>query len=248
MHNIDPRYFVGTAMHEAGVTNEIDTEVATQSDPTGFVSIGLYQISQEEGQEFGISPVDLLDLQKATDCMVQLAEKHRSDMRAFMAALPANSPGFLDASEPDPSYIDTNGTLWPAGTMRAYLALCHNQGFGAAQYTIKTHGMDWRGYKSRNPQINLVCHDYGDDVITGGSAWPQPLPTPSWPPTRILQLTVPPMRGPDVEGLQQRLKVSVDGVHGQGTDAALRQFQYSQGLTADGKCGPQTVAKLPLTV
>lgn len=66
---------------------------------------------------------------------------------------------------------------------------------------------------------------------------------------RMLMLRNPMMQGDDVRSMQQALKnqgetVEVDGVFGQGTDAAVRNFQQKRGLTADGIVGSATRAAL----
>ncbi|MGH6623153.1 MAG: peptidoglycan-binding protein, partial [Burkholderiaceae bacterium] len=59
-------------------------------------------------------------------------------------------------------------------------------------------------------------------------------------------------RGPDVQALQQRLAErgfspgAADGHFGHGTEAAVRAFQLSSGLLADGVAGPRTLAALGL--
>lgn len=55
-----------------------------------------------------------------------------------------------------------------------------------------------------------------------------------------LRLTQPRTQGPSVVWLQQRLGIGADGVFGSGTDSAVRHFQSTHGLTADGVVGPRT--------
>jgi hypothetical protein len=163
--NIDPRYYVGTCFHESGCSNEWDTEIATASSPNGFQSVGAYQIGEEEAQTYGFQLIDMLDLAKATVCMIKLAEHNRSALRKFA--------GFDDTAS-DPDYADLQGVVWKGGTMRAYLAIAHNHGLGYAQKTIKTYGMDWGRYQARNPTDNIVQHLYGEDCVTGGPFYPRP--------------------------------------------------------------------------
>ncbi len=160
---IDPRYFVGTCFHEAGCTNEWDTEVATQSCPTGYQSVGAYQIGDEEAHHYGYQLVDMLDFDKATTCMIRLAQDNRHWLRQFAK---------IADGAPDPDYTDAAGKVWTGGTMRAYLAITHNHGLGYARLTIMRYGMDWSAYKKRNPNDDIVAHGYGEDCVTGGSMWP----------------------------------------------------------------------------
>ncbi len=59
--------------------------------------------------------------------------------------------------------------------------------------------------------------------------------------------------GGTVTEIQTRLKNwgyysgAVDGVYGAKTEAAVRLFQQKNGLTADGKCGPKTLAALGIS-
>ena len=65
-----------------------------------------------------------------------------------------------------------------------------------------------------------------------------------------LHLTKPPAKGPAVRKLQKQLTAvgfdtgGIDGEFGKQTDAAVRAFQTSQGLTADGVAGADTIAAL----
>ena len=67
---------------------------------------------------------------------------------------------------------------------------------------------------------------------------------------RMLYLRAPMTRGDDVTDLQQRLGSLgfdagyVDGIFGPDTEAALRNFQHNQAVTADGVVGPDTVLAL----
>jgi chitosanase len=68
---------------------------------------------------------------------------------------------------------------------------------------------------------------------------------------RTLYLTTPLLSGKDVETIQRALQkagiqVGDDGVFGQETDTAVRTFQRSKGLKADGVVGPATRAALGL--
>jgi len=235
--NIDPRYFVGTCFHEAGCTNEWDTEVATASCPPGFQSVGAYQIGDEEARKYGFKLEDMLDLEKSTACMVRMAEDHRRAIRGYAGLAP---------DMPDPDYTDPSGHVWVGGAMRAYLAIAHNHGIGYTKLTIARYKLDWPAYKERNPHDNIVDHNYGEDCVTGGPQWPAAAPAP-----RLLYLTTPWMNGPDVKALQEALmehdvKVAIDGIFGPGTDYAVRGFQRSAGLIADGKVGKATRAALGL--
>jgi len=51
-------------------------------------------------------------------------------------------------------------------------------------------------------------------------------------------------RGDLVKQIQADLKVTMDGIFGPGTEAALRQFQRNHGLVPDGIVGPRTWASL----
>ena len=68
----------------------------------------------------------------------------------------------------------------------------------------------------------------------------------------ILRLTMPLMRGPRIRALQARLRQlgfaagAADGVYGPQTAHAVKLFQASKGLVADGEAGPATRAALGL--
>ncbi len=61
-------------------------------------------------------------------------------------------------------------------------------------------------------------------------------------------------RGNEVAAIQEKLKdrglfnAEITGYYGTITQAAVKQFQKQQGLTVDGIAGPQTLAKLGITI
>lgn len=74
---------------------------------------------------------------------------------------------------------------------------------------------------------------------------------PALPSQRLLHFTLPMMRGQDVLSLQRRLvKLGIslsgmpDGIFGPCTEKAVKAFQASKGLPADGLAGPETLAAL----
>lgn len=230
LKDIDPRYFVGTCFHESGCTNEWDTEIASKTCIGGFQSVGAYQIGKEEAERYGFGISHMLDLGMATQCMIKLASYNREHIR-YIAKL---------GSTLDPDYTDEQGVVWKAGTMRAYLAICHNHGTGYVGDTIRKYGLDWGAYQRRNPTDNIVAHSYGQDCITGGPNYPTATTAEGETIHRVLQLTDPIMRGNDVMELQRHLKISTDSVFGPDTETALIRFQKIKGLKPDGICGPVT--------
>ena len=91
------------------------------------------------------------------------------------------------------------------------------------------------------------------DGIVGPRTWAmlQGSATTQSPPTagRVLRLTHPFTTGPDVRLLQQALTrsgfaVADDGIFGPGTERAVKQFQASRRLVADGIVGAQTRSRL----
>ena len=71
------------------------------------------------------------------------------------------------------------------------------------------------------------------------------------PRERTLLVRRPPLKGPDVEAVQRALvaagfRTTVDGRYGERTATAVRAFQRSKGLVADGITGPATRAALGL--
>jgi hypothetical protein len=164
---VDPRYALGTAQHETDLTvNEKDTEV------TGFISMGLYQISKEEMIHVGMADADPYDAEENTIVFAKLTEERHH-------------------------YIMGAVRSYNADDMRAYLFIAHNQGLAACLKTIKAHGMDWASYKDRNiTEATQKVTDakssgdrqavaeaeaklewwrgvvsYGNDCVSGGKLW-----------------------------------------------------------------------------
>jgi hypothetical protein len=69
---------------------------------------------------------------------------------------------------------------------------------------------------------------------------------------RVLRLSRPLMEGSDVGKLQEKLKAAgfaisvADGVFGNGTDKAVKEFQKQKGLVVDGIVGSETLKQIAL--
>lgn len=67
-------------------------------------------------------------------------------------------------------------------------------------------------------------------------------------PGKIYRWTKPMMFGDKIKEIQRALLIKPDGYFGPKTHNAVRGFQIASGLVADGEVGPQTAAKLGVTV
>lgn len=132
---LDPRYALGTGLHETSYAlNEKDTE------DSGYVSMGLYQIGQDEMTHVGMSQANPYDLEECTIVFAKLTEERYKVIWSALGTLP--SPDMQTAY---------NGELTRRyASLNAYLSIAHNQGLAAALKTIKLHGLDWTDYKQRN--------------------------------------------------------------------------------------------------
>lgn len=144
---VPAKYALGTAQHESSFTlNEVDTE------ESGDVSKGVYQLSEGEAADAEFPEADLLGLEEATTVFCILCERRLDSIIKAARLEEKNLP--MD--------------VW------AYLALAHNQGLHAAVKSIQMYGLNWPAYKQRNPQLAGMGR-YGDDVISGGSRWTEEL-------------------------------------------------------------------------
>lgn len=92
--------------------------------------------------------------------------------------------------------------------------------------------------------LGVVCRDVSKNTWT--NAGRPPFWVTEEQEVRELRLTSPMMKGEDVKELQQALKNhkydcgSVDGTFGKKTETAVINFQFNNGLTADGIVGEKT--------
>ncbi|MEG4110174.1 glycoside hydrolase family protein [Microcoleus sp. S13_C5] len=116
----------------------------------------------------------------------------------------------------------------------------------------KVNGEPWLGLTRRrlaeralflgNPWQSFLTYEGTGEEVTGETISEAP---------RTLKLTAPVMQGEDVRQVQKALKAAginlePDGVFGNDTDKAVRQFQEQKGLMADGVVGAQTRKELGL--
>jgi peptidoglycan hydrolase-like protein with peptidoglycan-binding domain/GH24 family phage-related lysozyme (muramidase) len=130
--------------------------------------------------------------------------------------------------------------------VRALQQALARAGLGVAADGIFGPGTD-RAVRQFQTSRGLVA-----DGVVGPQTWALLHSLPSQPspaPARLLRLTNPYTTGEDVRTLQRALArtglaVAADGIFGPGTDRAVKQFQASRGLVADGVVGAQTRARL----
>ncbi len=91
------------------------------------------------------------------------------------------------------------------------------------------------------PVVPAVYHPAAAPPAAVPAAAP-PQGAPAGPKLPTLRLTHPNTKGPSVIYLQQKLGIPADGIFGSGTDRAVRSFQTTHGLAADGIVGPNTWA------
>lgn len=144
---ISPQFYAGSAQHETNFAlNEVDIEVS------GYVSIGLFQLSVDEAKGVGMAGANLCDFMTSMEVFTKVMEPKLDTIRQALISIGAKP------SKPQ--------DIWP------YLAISHNQGLQAALQTIAIHGLDWTAYKARNPTLGIVSSGYGDDCVSGGPNWP----------------------------------------------------------------------------
>ena len=139
-----------------------------------------------------------------------------------------------------------NDQPWPEVQMDAYrrgvAAVLKHVGAGAIMCCGHKEYALPKGRKS-DPTFDMPEFRRGVEAILGGTA-----PAPVLIPTTDAQ-NRPTLRrgarGDLVKQIQSKVGVpagSVDGVFGSGTEAAVRRFQQSHGIVADGIVGPKTWA------
>jgi len=140
---IPAQFALGTAQHEASFTvNEKDTE------PSGYISMGIFQLGQEEIDHVKVPGADVYTLAGSVALYVPLALERLHKLLVI---------SFLDATCPP-------ADIW------FYLAMAHNMGLGAALKSIKEHGLNAAAWTARNPQLAQAAV-YFNDCITGGKHW-----------------------------------------------------------------------------
>jgi N-acetylmuramoyl-L-alanine amidase len=98
---------------------------------------------------------------------------------------------------------------------------------------------------AKNGMSLSVDGDLGDRTLTALEQVPIEGFAVAFTP-RTLKFTSPVQKGKDVIALQQKLSIKADGVFGEGTSAAVKQWQVAQGLTSDGVIGSASQVKIGL--
>lgn len=128
------------------------------------------------------------------------------------------------------------------------LAIYNRQKWGAAY-------PDGKYYGGRHPHNDHIHWDFTNAAAENltfatlvavlgpvtGDGTPTPVSTPSVTARPVLRMG---MTGPHVRALQERLGIATDGMFGEKTGAAVREFQRAERLEVDGIVGPATWARL----
>jgi len=154
----------------------------------------------------------------------------------------------------------------------ALVCFCFNVGpeaFGSSTLLRKLNAGDYQGAAEQfpvwnkgggEPMLGLTRRRLAEQALFFSKFW-QPFLTYEGDGTtsgqaatpRTLKLTSPMLQGEDVRRVQEALLKAglgvgdgADGIFGNVTDAAVKQFQKSKGLTEDGIVGDQTLQALGL--
>jgi peptidoglycan hydrolase-like protein with peptidoglycan-binding domain len=110
---------------------------------------------------------------------------------------------------------------------------------------------EWRKYTGSNKHDKHVHISVGPSVASYddsrpwdiGGDWNAGSTAPPAPPAKPLLKVGSPYTS-EVTALQRKLSLTMDGLFGPKTEAAVKAFQKANGLTADGLVGPYTREKL----
>lgn len=90
-------------------------------------------------------------------------------------------------------------------------------------------------------QKRVITEDYITARCSGGMYLVPKVPVPAYKFTKFMKIG---SVGQEVKMLQIRLNIGADGLFGLKTEAAVKKFQSTNGVVADGKVGPVTRALL----
>lgn len=199
---------------------------------------------------------------------------HTKGVAEGMTITQAQAEQFLqDDLEKFESYVENSvKTSVNDDQYSALVCFCFNvgpgsEGFGGSTLLRKLNAEDYQGATEQfpvwnkvdgKPWLGLTRRRLAEQALFLSKPW-EPFLSYAGGSTlgeavanRTLKLTIPMMTGPDVRRVQEALlKAGLmagsdgpDGVLGQVTDAAIRQFQQNKGLTVDGVVGAQTLQAL----
>lgn len=148
--------------------------------------------------------------------------------------------------------------MWRAGHIGVFCGDGYVVESGSTRYGVKATfitepitGSSWTHYGYLRRYIDYNATPKAEPVIDGIDMVKVPsAEVQTWTCSRVLKLLSPNMRGTEVKNLQKALNEngfdcgSADGVFGNKTNQAVKDFQKANGLEVDGKAGRITIAKL----